>query len=99
MERWTKEHARAAAQQGWCISEVRCDGHAPWEVQYIQDPDDVGADMGIKVPYLNGDEEAVARLRQAFDAGEAHARLAVELLKEHSQQEFNHWGMYAWEMA
>jgi len=98
MERWTEEHARTAAQQGWCISRVHTQGRPPWQVRCIQDPKQVGARMGIRIPGLKGDDEAVARLRQAFDAGQPHALLAVELLELHSPQEHRQHGMDRWWM-
>lgn len=99
MQGWTKEHTLAAARQGWCLSEVRCNGHAPWELQRWDDAESVSRDYGIPVPQLDGDENAVRVLKAAWDRNEPHAVLAHELLRVESPEEFELWGMEFWQKS
>lgn len=93
---WKPEHMLAAAQQGWCISEVRNDDHAPWEIQRWDDAGSASEDLGVEVPQLFSDDHAVEVLRAAYDRGEPHAVLAVGILRECSPQEFSYWRMGEW---
>lgn len=97
MECWTREHTLAAARQGWCISEVRSDDHAPWEIQRLDDAESASEDYGVQVPQLASDDEAVQVLRGAWRRGEPHAVLAYQLLRENSPQEFTYWRMEDWQ--
>lgn len=96
MESWRREHTLVAASQGWCISEVRSDDHAPWEIQRLDDAESASEDYGVQVPQLASDDEAVQVLREAWQRGEPHAVLAYQLLRENSPQEFAYWQMEAW---
>jgi len=97
MEQWTREHNLAAVRQGWCLSEVLCGDHAPWEIQRLDDAHSASGDYGVPVPQLDGDDDAVAAMRAAYERGEPHAVLAYQLIRDHSQQEFQHWKMGDWQ--
>lgn len=90
------DHTLAAARQGWCISQVDHEGHAPWEVQRLDDAEGVDRDWGISVPQLADDDAAVAAMKAAFDRGEPHAVAAYAFLLANSEEEFEQWGMQHW---
>ncbi len=97
MDEWTRDHTLAAGRQGWCISRVDHEGHAPWEIQRLDDAELVSEDWGIPIPQLDDDYDAAMAMRAAFDRGEPHAVLAYQLIKEFSPMEFTHWDMESWQ--
>ena len=98
MASWTREHALAAARQGWCIAEVSgLNTRAPLEVQKLDDAAAASEELGVSVPQLCSDDEAVGILRQGMRNQEPHALLAYQLLRQHSPQEFAFWKMPGWQ--
>ena len=70
--------------------------HAPLEIQRLDDAESFSKELGVFVPQLNGDGDAVVRFREAFRNDEPHAVLAYQLLRENSPKEFDHWRMKDW---
>ena len=94
---WNGTYRLQAAIQGWCISEVgEYNGHSPFEIQRIDDAEGVSLDWGVTIPQLSGDDEAVAAMRRAYEAGEDHAILAHHIIRNTSVGEFRHWNMDQW---
>ena len=99
---WTEWHGaneQAALGQGWLISQTSGDdGHAPYEIQRVDNAAETAALMGIDIPQLDTDREAVLAMRAAYGRGEYHAYLAREIILRHSTQEFVDWHMARWTM-
>ena len=98
MNDWQPGHVRLAAEQGWCLSEVAVEGSAHYlEIQRLDDAETVSKHWGVQVPQLDGDEAAVAALKQACMRGEPHAVLAYQIVKHNSPSEFYFWQMQNWQ--
>lgn len=97
MADWEMIHANAAAQEGWCLSEVDLDTtpHCV-EIQRIDDAEMTSVNWGMPIPQLEDDDQAVQAMHAAWKRGESHAELAYEILKSCSPHEFEFWGMNAW---
>ena len=94
---WQRSHMRAAAAQGWLLSETGIKGSAhSLEVQRIDDAYSFSQDLQVHVPQLDNDQQAVARLKQAWLMAEDHAMLAYQILKYNSPSEFEYWEMNHW---
>ena len=97
MDDWHTQHVNAAAQEGWCLSEVALSTtpHCV-EIQRIDDAEITGVNWGMPIPQLTDDEQAVHVMQAAWKRGEPHAELAYQILKSCSPSEFEFWGMSAW---
>jgi len=96
MDSWTVIHARAAASQGWLLSEVDHNVQHQLEIQRVDDAMSVSQIMEVAIPQLEDDQAAVYALQRAWMLGEDHALLAVSLLREMSPSEYAHWGINNW---
>lgn len=97
LDDWLPCYKIMAAEQGWCLSATGHAGcHAPIEVQKWDDPDGVGRDLGVVIPYFGSDEQAVEAFYQSWRRGEQHAILAYHILAKSSPMEFGHWRMDKW---
>ena len=97
MDDWSMQHANAAAQQGWCLSEVSVmtTPHCV-EIQRIDDAETTSVNWNITIPQLVDDDQAVHVMHAAWQRGELHAELAYQILKSCSPSEFHFWGMQNW---
>lgn len=81
------------------ISKTHGDGgHAPYEIQRVDNAAEMSSQMGFDIPRLDTDHEAVLAMRAAYGRGEYHAYLAREIIRRHSIQEFVNWQMARWTM-
>lgn len=82
---WTHEHSLAASREGWDIFETFGSPDGPWQVQRVDDPDEVVADATVTVQRLNGDSDAWLLVHHGKEAHHAAAR---EFIKENSPVEW-----------
>lgn len=94
---WTEQFERAAAQQGWCISEVGSrNSPCALELNHVEDAAAVSQQLGLTVPQLDNDAQAVTAFHAAWQAGQPHAVLAYQIVQHNSVSEFDHWHMQEW---
>lgn len=83
----------AAAEQGWTLSELP-DGTL--QIQRIDDPESLSTVLGVVVPVLDNDDQAVAVMKAACERGEVHALRAYMTMHTHSANEFARLQMSKW---
>ncbi len=66
-----KEHEDTRTRQGWCLSEVSCEGGCPWQIQKLDE-----------VEVFQTDEEAWDFVAANYAYGCTTAAVSIEFLKE-----------------
>jgi hypothetical protein len=94
---WCDLFEQAAAQQGWCITEVAPrNSPCALEINHVEDAVLLSTSLGTSVPQLKNDREAVQAFQAAWLAQQPHAVLAYQIIRSNSPSEFDHWHMQEW---
>lgn len=97
-EHMCEPHVKCALSEGWMIWDTDYRGAHGLQVQCVDDPERMSEEMGISVPELQNDAEAVQVMKQSYEQGSDHAIQAYRILKQHSLSEFTYWGMQHWKI-